>query len=97
MKDIRAMTGTQSYLKEAAVDLVYLADYSKVSGGGADKDVWVGADTGFISENVYLYCASEGLATVVRAGIDRDTLTKEMKLKPDQKIMFAQSAGYPKE
>jgi len=95
-KDVRAMTGTQPYVKDAAINLVYIADYSKATGGGADKDIWVGADTGFISENVYLYCASEGLATVVRANIDRDILAKEMKLKPEQKIMFAQSVGYPK-
>jgi hypothetical protein len=103
-KDVRAMTGTQAYVKDAAIDLVYVADYSKTAGGGSEqrqisaseKDVWVGADTGFISQNVYLYCASEGLATVVRAGVDKDALSKEMKLKPEQKIMFAQSIGYPK-
>jgi nitroreductase len=61
-----------------------------------DQNVLVGADTGFIAENVYLYCASEGLATVVRASIDRDALAKEMKLKPGQKIILAQSVGYPK-
>jgi nitroreductase len=55
----------------------------------------VGADTGFISENVYLFCASEGLATVVRANIDRDALAKELKLRPEQKIILAQSVGYP--
>jgi nitroreductase len=73
-----------------------VADYTRVTGEGTNLDVWVGADTGFISENVYLYCASEGLATVVRANVDRETLPKEMKLKPEQKIMFAQSVGYPK-
>jgi nitroreductase len=95
-KDIRTLTGTQPYVKEASVDLVYVADYSKVSGGGMDQNVLVGADTGLISENVYLFCASEGLATVVRAGIDRDALAKEMKLKQEQKIILAQSVGYPK-
>jgi nitroreductase len=95
-KDIRALTGTQSYAKDAALDLIYVGDYSKVSGGGMDQNVLVGADTGFIAENVYLYCASEGLATVVRASIDRDALAKEMKLKPEQKIILAQSVGYPK-
>ena len=53
------------------------------------------ADTGFISQNVYLYCASEGLATVVRALIDRDELAKVMKLRPDQKITLSQSVGLP--
>jgi nitroreductase len=95
-KDIRAITGTQPYVKDAAVDLIYVGDYSKVSGGGMDQNILVGADTGFIAENVYLYCASEGLATVVRASIDRDALAKEMKLKPEQKIILAQSVGYPK-
>jgi nitroreductase len=94
-KDVRALAGTQAFVKEASVNLVYVADYSKV-GGGADKDLWVGADTGFISQNVYLFCASEGLATVVRAGIDKDALAIEMKLKPDQKIILAQSVGFPK-
>ncbi len=95
-KDLRALTGTQTYVKDAAIDLVYVADYSKVSGGGTDQNLLVGADTGFISQNVYLFCASEGLATVVRASIDRDALAKELKLKPEQKIIFAQSVGYPK-
>jgi len=95
-KDIRGLTGNQPFVKEAAINLVYVADYTRVTGEGANKDVWVGADVGFISQNVYLYCASEGLATVVRANVDRDALAKEMKLKPEQKIMFAQSVGYPK-
>jgi nitroreductase len=95
-KDSRALAGTQAYVKDAAVNLVYVADYSKVSGGGYDKDILVGADAGFISQNVYLYCASEGLATVVRAGIDRDALAKELKLRPEQKIILAQSVGYSK-
>jgi SagB-type dehydrogenase family enzyme len=96
MKDIRAMTGMQPFVKDAAVNLVYVADYSKVNEAGPSGQLLVGADTGLISENVYLFCASEGLATVVRANVDRDALAKELKLRPDQKIMLAQSVGYPK-
>lgn len=94
--DVRALTGTQAYVGEAAVNLVYVADHSKISGGGIDQDVLVGADVGFISQNVYLYCASEGLATVVRASIDRESLAKKLKLRPQQEIILAQSVGYPK-
>jgi SagB-type dehydrogenase family enzyme len=95
--DIRAMTGTQDYVKNAAVQLLYVADESRM-GTLAEKDkvVYAAADTGFISENVYLFCAAEGLATVVRAGMDRAALAKLMKLRPEQKIIFAQSIGYPK-
>jgi nitroreductase len=60
-----------------------------------DKNRYSAADTGFISENVYLFCASEGLATVGRGSIDRAVLAKAMKLRPDQKIILAQTVGYP--
>ncbi|MGZ6235965.1 MAG: nitroreductase family protein, partial [Syntrophales bacterium] len=80
---------------EAAVSLIYVADYSRMS-SSSDQELYAEADTGFISENVYLYCASAGLATVVRAYIDKPALAKAMKLRADQKIILAQSVGYPK-
>jgi nitroreductase len=96
-EDIRGMTGRQPFVKEAAANLIYVADYSKMGTvTNEGKDLYSAAATGFISENVYLYCASEGLATVVRAGIDRPPLASVMKLRPDQKIMLAQSVGFPK-
>jgi nitroreductase len=95
--DIRGVTGTQGYVKEAAVNLIYVADYSKMSSSSDEaKIMYAAADTGFISENVYLYCASEGLSTVVRAAIDKPALAKAMGLRPDQRIILAQSVGYPK-
>jgi len=95
--DIRAMTGTQAYVKDAAISLVYVADYAKAGNSPMDeKDLWSACDTGFIAQNVYLYCTSEGLNTVVRGLIDKPALAKVMKLRPDQKIILAQSVGYPK-
>ncbi len=58
--------------------------------------MWSAAEAGFIGQNVYLFCASEGLATVVRGVFDRDALGKVLKLRPDQKIMLTQSVAYPK-
>ena len=95
-QDIRAATGTQDYVKNAPVNLVYVADFSRMTEqDDAAKIPLAFADTGFISENVYLYCASERLATVVRALIDRDKLAAIMKLRPEQKITLAQSVGMP--
>jgi SagB-type dehydrogenase family enzyme len=94
--DIRALTGTQSYFKDAAINLVYVSDLSKMDGEEAAKMYTTAADTGFIAQNVYLYCASEGLATVFRAGIDKPKLAEALKLKPDQRITFAQTVGFPK-
>lgn len=96
-EDIRAATGGQSFVKDAPVNLIYVSDFSKMSNAPADqKDFYSATDTGFISQNVYLYCASEGLATVVRGYVDRAALAKVMRLRPDQKVILAQSVGYPK-
>jgi len=96
-KDLRAATGRQPFVGEAPVNLVYVADYSKMGkGSDEDKALTAGADTGFISQNVYLYCASEGLATVVRGMVDRPALAKAMNLRPDQRIVLGQTVGYPK-
>ena len=50
---------------------------------------------GFISQNVYLYCASAGLATVVRGSVDREALAAALKLSASQQIILAQTVGYP--
>jgi len=96
-QDLREATGKQPFVKDAPVDLVYVADYAKMGTGPKEqKDFYSATDTGYISENVYLYCASAGLATVVRGYVDRDALAKTMNLGVDQKIMLAQTIGYPK-
>lgn len=96
-QDIRALTGKQSFVGEAPVNLIYVADFSRMGGANAEeRNFYSAADTGFISQNVYLYCAAEGLATVVRGLIDREKLASAMKLSDNQKIILAQSVGYPK-
>ena len=95
--DIRAFTGRQAFISEAPVNLIYVADTAKMGRATTeDKMFYAAADTGFISQNVYLYCASEGLATVVRGSIPRTVLAPIMKLGADQSIILAQSVGYPK-
>jgi len=94
--DVRAQTGTQSYVRDAPLDLVYVADLAKTGASSLDRDMYVAADVGFIAQNVYLFCASEGLATVVRGSIDRPALAKTMRLRPDQRIILGQTVGYRK-
>ncbi|HEX9902915.1 MAG TPA: SagB/ThcOx family dehydrogenase [Acidobacteriota bacterium] len=96
-QDVRAATGKQEFVKDVPLDLVYVADFSKINRGtDEDKNFYSAAHTGFISQNVYLFCASEGLATVVRGLIDREAIAEIMKLRPEQKVIFAQSVGYPR-
>jgi len=101
-KDLRKNTTTflqpsRSSVAGAPLQLIYVADYSKMSfvANDEDKKLYSAADTGFIAQNVYLYCASEGLATVVRGMVDKDDLSKDMKLLDNQKIILVQAVGYP--
>ncbi len=95
-EDVRAMTGMQPFVGRAPVNLVFVADYTRIKEVPDNlREFYSAADAGFISQNVYLFCASEGLGTVVRGLIDREELTKTMELKPDQKIVLAQSIGHP--
>jgi SagB-type dehydrogenase family enzyme len=94
-KDIRELTGKQAFVKEAPVNLIYVADYSRMGKANAEeRNFYSVADTGFIAQNVYLYCASEGLATVIRGSIDKDVLAKAMRLNDNQKIIMSQTVGY---
>lgn len=97
-KDLRAATGGQPFVAKAPVNLIFVADLLKFKRGDDKmKEFFSATDTGYISQNVYLFCASEGLATVVRGGLDRDALGKAMNLKPEQKIQLVQTVGYPAE
>jgi nitroreductase len=96
--DHRAATGTQPFPATAALNLVYVADMSKLNRPATDPQQMlnVGADAGFIAENVYLFCASEGLATVVRASVAKEALAKILQLRETQVIVLAQTVGIPK-
>jgi SagB-type dehydrogenase family enzyme len=96
-RDIRALAGKQAFVKAAPVSLVFVADLAKLRGGSEEDALFYSAtDTGYISQNVYLYCASAGLATVVLGWVDKEDLTKAMGLRPDQRVILTQPVGYPK-
>ena len=100
-KDLRRDTivflqPSRGSIDHAPLQLIYVADYSKMGFETSDEDkkVYSSMDTGFISQNVYLYCASAGLATVVRGMVDRNALAREMKLDDKHKIVLVQAVGY---
>jgi nitroreductase len=65
-------------------------------GSADEKRLWAFADVGFVDRNVYLFCASEGLATVFRASLDRTRLAQTLRLPDTKFITCAQTIGYPK-
>ncbi len=96
--DFRALCGVQDFVKSAPLNLIYVSDYSKIKSNDNNeiKTIFTSADAGFMAQNVYLYCASQGLAVVVRGLIPKEKLAEALKLKPEQKILLSQTVGYPK-
>jgi nitroreductase len=103
-RDLRPETGgfAQPFVKSVPVDLIFVADFSRAGVTGKlltsedDRLVAAAACVGCIAQNIYLFCASEGLSTVVRAYFDRAELSKAMGLRDSQRIILVQPVGYPK-
>lgn len=94
--DLREATGRQEFTKNAPLNLVYVSDCARMPRASEqDRTIYGAADVGFIAQNVYLYCASQGLAVVVRGMVDREKLGTELKLRAEQRIILAQTVGYP--
>lgn len=97
--DLRGLTTTgQDFVKTVPLNLVYVSDASRMSKDVSESDRLLNgiADSAVIAQNVYLFCASEGLGAVVRASVPGAALARRMQLKPTQAIYLAQSVGYPK-
>jgi len=96
--DFREYAGSQDFVQTAPVNLIYVADFERMTKDDESNRIFYSAcDVGFISQNVYLYCASEGLATVVRGERDNDRARAAFKLRPGQHIVLAQTIGFPEE
>ncbi len=95
-KDIRTLAGKQDFVAVAPLNLVYVADYAKMPELNKEQQLVYGStDAGFSVQNAYLFCTSAGLSTVVRGSIDREALGEALGLGPQQRIILAQSVGYP--
>lgn len=94
--DLRRVTGYQDFVDTAPVDLVYVADYTRMSRVPvAQRESLASVAAGAIAQNVYLFCASAGLSTVLRAWIDRSALADALGLTHDQQVLLSQTVGYP--
>jgi len=95
--DIRPQTGLQEFVATAPLNLVYVAYGERMTDiSPEERRLYASVDTGFIGQNVYLFCASEGLATVFRGSVDYPKLARTLKLPDQQFVTFAQTVGYPR-
>jgi len=95
--DLRVLTGTQDFVGGAPLNLIYVAHGERMRDvSPADRRLFASVDTGFIGQNVYLFCASEGLVTVFRGSVPYEKLEKALQLGEGQFVTFAQTVGYPR-
>ncbi|MGE0462081.1 MAG: SagB/ThcOx family dehydrogenase [Vicinamibacterales bacterium] len=95
--DLRRVTGYQDFVDEAPLDLVYVADYTRMRMvPSGTRESYSYAAAGAIAQNVYLFAAANGLATVIRAWIDRNAIADALGLGHDEQVLLSQTVGYPK-
>jgi nitroreductase len=95
-QDLRALTGTQDFVGTAPLNLIYVAHGERMTDvPPADRRLYASVDTGFIGQNVYLFCASRGLGTVFRGAVPYEKLEAVLGLPRGQFVTFAQTVGYP--
>ncbi len=98
VQDLRRDAGMQPYVWKAPLNLIYVADHARMKNiPAAQRELYSSADLGYISQNAYLFCASAGLATVVRGLINRDAVRGKLGLTDDQHVLLAQTVGWPVE
>jgi hypothetical protein len=92
--DVRRVTGNQDFVDTAPLDLVFVADHARMKlVPAAQRQNYAYAMAGAMAQNVYLYCASQDLATVIRAWFDRHALAQAMGLQADQQLLLSQTVG----
>lgn len=99
-QDAREIAGTQDFVAAAPLNLIYVARMDKMNASAEDTAedllVWAAVEAGAIAQNVGLFCASEGLGGVVRAGVQRARFARAANLPANHRILLAQTVGYPR-
>ena len=94
--DIRTKSGIQDFVGTAPLNLIYVAHGERMTDiTDQERRLYASVDSAFIGQNVYLFCASEALATVFRGAVDHPKLERALKLPEQQFVTFAQTVGYP--
>ncbi|MGI6370017.1 MAG: SagB/ThcOx family dehydrogenase [Candidatus Kapaibacterium sp.] len=89
--DYRKSAGLQDYVADAPLNVLIVSDTKKAANAQYSY-----TNCGYISQTIYLYCASEGLATVARGSFNKEELNGLLQLSKSQEILLAQSVGFPK-
>lgn len=96
-EDIRGLTGSQPLAGKAPVNIIMIADKSKITWSAPGNELvdYPSVDSGFIGQNIYLFCAANGMSTVFRGLVDRKALGAKLNLSEHKFVTFVQSVGFP--
>jgi len=95
-EDLRKYAAKQEFAQKAPLILVYVVNYGKMTGADEEsKKRFSSVDCGFIGQNIYLYCASEGLSTVFLGMVDTKGMGRVLKLDHNFEVLFSQTIGVP--
>lgn len=89
------VAGRQDFAKTAPVSLVLVGDFDKFGSNAEHAKLMVAVDAGIVSENINLYCAAAGLATVPRGTMDGPAIQKLLGLNANQLPILNNPVGYP--
>ncbi len=93
--DVRSQIGAQECFQEAPITIIFIANYKKMEGFGDEYSQYFSTiDSGFVSQNIYLYCAAHGLGTVIIGSIDTDAVQQCLNLDEHLHIIMAQPIGH---
>lgn len=109
-EDIRTMTSPEPFVGKAPAVLIYVSDFNRLRESAASfeagqpeevtarqHEIAAYVDTAVIAQNVYLFCAAEGLGTCLVGGADPAAISEALNLKPHQQVTYVQPVGYPAE
>lgn len=93
--DLRRLSGYQDFVDSAPLDLIYVADHGRMKMvPAAQRSAYAHVAAGAIAQNVYLYAASVGLATVIRAWLDRAAIANALGLPHEHEVLLSQTVGH---
>lgn len=88
-QDLRHLAGTQEFAQKALLNIAIVSDKSKM-----EHDIYAGVAAGAVMQNIYLWCASNGIGTVARGNFDGEALAKALNLDENQRVLLVQTVGY---
>ena len=88
--------GFQDFAKSAPLSLVLVADLSKFGERAEQMSFLAQADAGIVSQNINIFCAAYGLATVPRASMDHEAIAGLLGLSVLQKPVLNNPVGRKK-